>query len=91
MLQELIDFIRPGGQETELKPIKFAPCLNSLAHDVSSELARRGVKLVVATPPPSVPVRIDPNRLSRLVYNLLSNAADEIKAGGEIVIQEVRS
>ncbi len=84
MLQELIDFVRPGGQGPKLRPVKFAPYLNSLRDEVADELAQRGVKLVMATPPPRVPVRIDPLRVSRLFYNLLSNAADEMKSGGEI-------
>jgi signal transduction histidine kinase len=91
MLQELIDFTRPGGQEPQLRPIKFAPYLNSLAQEVGSELAQRGVRLVVETPPPSVPVRIETQRLSRLFYNLLSNAADEMKSGGQIVMRFKKS
>ena len=87
MLQELIEFTRPGGQQTKLRPVKFAPYLNSLAEEVRAELAQRGVKLVVETPPPSVPVKIEPERLSRLFYNLLSNAADEMKDGGRIVLR----
>lgn len=87
MLQELIDFTRPGGGQPKLRPMKFAPYLNSLAEEASPELAQRGVKLVMETPPPSVPVRIEPQRLSRLIYNLLSNAADEMKNGGKITLR----
>ena len=87
MLQELIDFTRPAVQQTKLQPLRFAPYLNSLAEEVSSELAQRGVELVIENPPPSVPVRIEPQRLSRLFYNLLSNAADEMKDGGKITLR----
>ncbi len=87
MLQELIDYTRPGGQQPKLRPMQFARYLNSFAEQASPELAQRGVKLVVATPPPSVPVRIEPHRLSRLFYNLLSNAADEMKDGGKITLR----
>ncbi|MDO8545022.1 MAG: cyclic nucleotide-binding domain-containing protein [Opitutaceae bacterium] len=86
MLQELIDFARPGGQHPKLRPVRFAPYLNSLAEEVSPQLAQRGVKLVVETPP-RVPVRMEPQRLSRLFYNLLSNAADEMKDGGTITLR----
>ena len=58
---------------------------------MSPELAQRGVKLVVETPPPGVPVRIEPQRLSRLFYNLLSNAADEMKDGGKITLRFKKS
>ena len=91
MLQELIDFTRPGTTPAELKPMKFAPYLNSLAQEVSAELAQRGVKLVLETPPPSVPVNIEPQRLSRLFYNLLNNAADEMKDGGKITLRFKKS
>jgi len=87
MLQELIDFTRPTGQPPRLPPIEFAPYLNSLARDAGLELAQRGVKLIIATPPPSVPLRIEPQRLSRLFYNLLTNAADEMKDGGNITLR----
>jgi signal transduction histidine kinase len=86
MLQELIDYSRPGAPVPKLRSVRFAPYLNSLAEEVSPELAERGVRLVVETPP-SVPVRVEPQRLSRLFYNLLSNAADEMKDGGTITLR----
>jgi signal transduction histidine kinase len=61
--------------------------VNSLAQEVAPELAQRGVSLVVETPPPPVPVRIEPQRLARLFYNLLSNAADEMREGGKITLR----
>ena len=87
MLQELIDFTRPGGELPKLQSVQFARYLNPLAAEAGSELAQRGVKLVLATPPPHVPVRIEPKRLSRLFYNLLGNAADEMKDGGTITLR----
>lgn len=87
MLQELIDYARPGGQLPKLRPIKFAPYVNSLAQEVSPELAQRGVKLIIESRPPSVPVHVEPERLSRLFYNLFSNAADELKDGGKITLR----
>jgi signal transduction histidine kinase len=90
MLQELIDYTRPGGRQPKLRAMKFAPYLNSFAEAASPELAQRGVKLVVETPP-RVPVRIEPERLSRLFYNLLSNAADEMKDGGKITLRFKRT
>ena len=87
MLQELIDFTRPGGELPKLRAMKFAPYLNSLAEEAGTELAQRGVKLILETPPPRVPVRIEPQRLSRLFYNLLGNAADEMKDGGNITLR----
>jgi signal transduction histidine kinase len=91
MLQELIDYTRPGGQQPKLRAMKFAPYVESLAQEVSPELAQRGVKLIVESPPPRVPVRIEPERLSRLFYNLLGNAADVMKDGGNITLRFKKS
>ncbi|MBI5769450.1 MAG: cyclic nucleotide-binding domain-containing protein [Verrucomicrobia bacterium] len=91
MLQELIDYTRPGGQRPKLRPMPFATYLHSLTEEVSPELAQRGVTLVVETPPPTVPVRIEPQRLSRLFYNLLTNAADEMQDGGKITLRFKRT
>lgn len=87
MLQELIDFVRPGGQQPAARPISFAPYLKSFVAEAKAELAQRGVRLVVATPLPPVMVKIDPQRLSQLFHNLLNNAADELKDGGEITVR----
>jgi signal transduction histidine kinase len=87
MLQELIDFTRPGGDQPKPRPLRFAPYLNSFAAEAGPELAQRGVKLVVATPAPRVPLKIEAQRLSRLFYNLLGNAADELPEGGTITLR----
>jgi signal transduction histidine kinase len=87
MLQELIDFTLPGGEKPKLRPMRFAAYLQSLVEEVSPELAQRRVKLIVAEPMPRVTVRLDPQRLARLFYNLFSNAADEMEAGGTISLR----
>jgi signal transduction histidine kinase len=87
MLQELIDFTRPSGQRPVLKPVDFARYMNPLAEEVRTEIADRGVKLVVEAPPPAVEVQVEPRRLSRLFYNLLNNAVDEMPEGGKIFLR----
>lgn len=87
MLQELIEFTRPTGQLPKLKSVDFARYMNPLADEIRQEIADRGVKLVLETPPPNVEVRIDPRRLSRLFYNLLNNAVDEMPDGGKIFLR----
>ncbi len=87
MLQELIDFTKPTGQKPLLQTVNFARYMNPLADEIRQEIAERGVKLEVATPPPEIEVRVDTQRLSRLFYNLLNNAVDEISDGGKIFIR----
>jgi signal transduction histidine kinase len=85
MLQELIEFTRPSGQQPKLRPMNFAQFMQPLADELSQEMTERRVRLVVA-PPPSIEVRIEPQRLSRLFYNLLNNAVDEMSGGGTIFL-----
>ena len=45
------------------------------------------MKLELTAPPPAVAVRIQPQRLSRLSYNLRNNAVDEMPDGGKIFLR----
>jgi signal transduction histidine kinase len=89
MLQELIEFTRPSGQRPVLRPLDFARYMNPLVDEIRQEVADRGVKVVLENPPPNVEVRMDPQRLSRLFYNLLNNAVDEMPDGGKIFLRFV--
>ncbi len=87
MLQELIEFTKPSGQKPYLQPVNFARYMNPLVDEIRAEIAERGVKLTLANPPPAVEVQVNPQRLSRLFYNLLNNAVDEMPDGGKIFLR----
>jgi signal transduction histidine kinase len=87
MLQELIEFTKPTGQKPRLQPVNFARYMNPLADEIRQEIAERGVKLELVNAAPEVDVAVDPQRLSRLFYNLLNNAVDEMSDGGKIFIR----
>ncbi len=86
MLQELIEFTKPSGQRPDLQPTPFADFMQPLAEELREEIAARHVKLEAGTPP-QVLVRIDPRRLSRLFYNLVNNAVDELPDGGRVTLR----
>jgi len=86
MLHELIEFTKPTGQRPNLRPLDFARYMNPLIEEIRQEIADRHVELVVEAPPPSLEVRIEPRRLSRLFHNLLNNAIDEMPDGGRIFL-----
>jgi len=87
MLGELIEFTKPTGQRPLLTSVNFARYMNPLAEEIRQEIAERGVKLELENPPPDLEVRIQPQRLSRLFYNLLNNAVDEMSDGGKIFLR----
>ena len=87
MLQELIEFARPSGQQVKLAPQSFAEFLLPLIDEMRSAVGMRGVTLRLPSPPPEVVVKIDPKRLARLFYNLVNNAADAMRDGGRITVR----
>ena len=87
MLQELIEFTKPSGQKPHLQTVNFARYMNPLADEIRQEIAERRVTLELTGPAPEVDVHIQPQRLSRLFYNLLNNAVDEMPDGGKIFLR----
>ena len=84
MLNELLEFSRGQGQRLVLHEQNYGGWLNELAADIGPDLKDRGVHLEFPDPLPDVKVRIDPQRLGHLFYNLINNAADEMKGNGRI-------
>lgn len=91
MLQELIEFTKPSGQQPKFRAVDFARYMDPLIEEIRPELAERGVKLVLETETPHVPVRIEPRRVSRLFHNLLNNAVDEMPEGGKLFLRFERA
>jgi signal transduction histidine kinase len=87
MLNELIEYARPSGRQPSMSTVNFAPYLNSLVEDSRSELAEGKVTLELETPPPEIEVLIEAPRLSRVFYNLVHNAMDEMREGGKITLR----
>jgi signal transduction histidine kinase len=89
MLNELIEYARPSGRQPEMSPVSFAPYLNSLVDDIRQELAEGKVSLQLEEQPPEIDVNIEAPRLSRVFYNLVHNAVDEMPDGGKITLRFV--
>jgi signal transduction histidine kinase len=87
MLYELIEFTKPSGQRPLLRPTSFAGFLTPLAAEVAQDIAPRKVELVLEKAPPEIEVPMDPQRLTRLFYNLINNAVDEMPDGGKISVR----
>jgi signal transduction histidine kinase len=87
MLQELIEFTRPSTRQPTLRGVNFPAYITPLLDEIRQEIIDRGVKLVVEKPAPDVDVRLDPQRLARLFYNLLNNAVDAMPDGGKIYVR----
>jgi signal transduction histidine kinase len=87
MLNELIEYARPSGRQPEMSAVSFAPYMNSVVDDIRQELAEGRVTLELETQPPEIDVNIEAPRLSRVFFNLVHNAVDEMPDGGKITLR----
>ena len=86
MLNELLDFTRSSSAQLVLATVNYADYVTALAEEIRAEIAERKMVLLVEELP-SVPVQVEPQRLSRLFYNLVNNAVDEMQPGGVITFR----
>jgi signal transduction histidine kinase len=65
--------------------IDYKTFVEQLIEEIRPEVALKSVIIEYVNPPPSVQLRIDPQRLSRVFHNLTGNAADAMaNKGGKI-------
>jgi signal transduction histidine kinase len=101
MMQELMDFTRGMGPNVVLARVNYRDFLREVLIELSAESQRRGVDVEVTGHLPSVELRIDPPRLSRVFTNLTQNAFDalsgkkegklslSVRQEGEMVVTEI--
>ena len=87
MLNELLDFTRSTSSQLVLASVSYAEFVGALGEEIGTEITERGMKLHVETPLPAVVVQVEPQRLSRLFYNLVNNAVEEMQNGGTITFR----
>ena len=87
MLNELLDFTRNTNHQLVLASVNYAEYVTALGEEIGAEIAARGMQLHIESPLPKVIVQVEPQRLSRLYWNLVNNAVDEMKSGGVITIR----
>lgn len=84
MTQEILDFSR-GISEINLETVEMDQVMEGGMRFVEQDLARREVSLVRDFAYHG-PVRMDLDKMVRVFYNLATNAADAMKAGGKLTV-----
>jgi signal transduction histidine kinase len=84
MADELLEFAH--GAHTDYVPaqVSYKAFVEPLIEEIQQEVALKSVKVEYLNGPPAVLVRINPQRLSRVFHNLISNAGDAMAGGGAI-------
>jgi len=77
MLNELIEYARPSGRQPEMSPVSFAPISTRWWTTAGRNSPREGDPRT-GEPAAEIEVSIEAPRLSRVFYNLVHNAMDEM-------------
>jgi signal transduction histidine kinase len=84
MVNELLEFTQGSHTNVVLDLINYKTFVEQLIVEIRAEVAIKSAAIEYLNPPPSVPLRIDPQRLSRVFHNLIGNAADAMTTGGKV-------
>jgi len=75
-----------GKLTIERRPVDLNDLLGRIAAAVGPVAAEKGISLQVDVPPDLPAISADPDRLSQVTHNLLSNALRHTPAGGKIAV-----
>jgi signal transduction histidine kinase len=84
MVSDILEFTRGGQTQPSLAVLDYADFVRPVIDEIAREIEPKGVIVDFVELPPHVRVPINPRRLSRVFYNLLFNAVDEMPEGGRI-------
>jgi signal transduction histidine kinase len=87
MVTELLEFTQGAHTNFVLAQVDFKNFTEQLIEDIRAEVSLKSVAIEYLNAPPSVPVRINPQRLCRVFHNLIGNAADAMTEGGTVKLR----
>jgi signal transduction histidine kinase len=87
MVGDVLEFSRGNQQEHPRCLVNYAAFVAEVIEEVEKEVERRNVALVLENDPPSLELLMHSQRLSRVFWNLVRNAADVLSAGGRVILR----
>jgi signal transduction histidine kinase len=87
MVNDILEFTRGGSSPQTFTLTDYAAFVQSTVEELDREMARKSIVIQLRDRPPAVQLPINPRRLSRVFYNLMLNAADEMPDGGTIQLR----
>ena len=84
MVNDILEFTRGSSAPTSLVPANYGAFVQRIVEELQREVDRKSVILLLDNAPPALKLQINPQRLSRVFYNLVLNAVDEMPGGGRI-------
>lgn len=87
MVTELLEFTQGSHTNFILAQVDYKTFTEQLIEEIRAEVALKSVTVEYLNAPPSIPVRINPQRLCRVFHNLIGNAADAMVGGGKVKLR----
>jgi signal transduction histidine kinase len=87
MVNDILEFTRGGSSPHTFALVDYATFVRGTVEELDQEMARKSVAIEFRNPPPALKLPIHPQRLGRVFYNLMLNAADEMPGGGRIQLR----
>lgn len=90
LINQILDFRKyeNGKLDVRLSEVDFGKSIRDWMESFHATAANRGIKLILAAPPQDTacPLAIDPEKIERVFFNLLSNALKHTHANGSITV-----
>ncbi len=87
MVGEILDFTQGTRPDLVLPQVDFRGFVEQVVAELRPDLEVKSVSIELESPPPSLPLLMNPKRLRRVFYNLVHNAKDAMPEGGKILIR----
>jgi two-component system, NtrC family, sensor histidine kinase HydH len=84
LVNDILDFTRGTPQRLVFAKLEFNVFLERIISEFRQEIAAKGVTIELEGPPPGSKLAMNPQRLSRVFYNVVFNAVEAMPAGGAI-------
>lgn len=86
MVNDILEFTRGAAEPVLLTLMDYGAFIQSVVDEIRPDIARKSVEIDMPAPPPAIKLRLHPRRLTRVFYNLILNAVDEMPGGGRVSI-----
>ena len=87
MVNDILDFTRGTPQQVVFARLEFNIFIDRVVGEFRPELEAKGVQIEFVNQPPTTKLSLNPQRLSRALYNIVFNAVDVMPEGGTIRVR----
>jgi signal transduction histidine kinase len=87
MINELLEFTRGAQANVVLAQTEYGPFMQQVIDEVGPEVEEKSVKVLRDGEFATAVVLMDPQRMTRLFFNLVHNAVDAMPNGGKVFIR----